>query len=204
MVSDKFNNSTEKVTILVLIKEIVKYQNYNFKPIEAEIISNEETVVLQKVEEVAEGIASEVSLTTQENARISGESHNEVTSMFNIPSFEEILKNVDKTQSVEERVYYILNAMGFENEFVIDQHFIYAIVDTGVRQKKIAFDIIFIKAYIDMKDTQKAKKKLSEFINRYANKNGFNERVTILSFLKELQKHIMLDNELEDFDDFTD
>ena len=126
--------------------------------------------------------------------------------MPEIKEFEEILASVDKTQSIIDRVRYVLNSMGLNKLAEEPQNYIVEIANTAVRKEKINLDTIFVDANINIpiEKTLEARMTFYDFINNFARKNGNAKDIKLLSFLSELQKIIMFENEIEKSSDFTD
>ena len=124
--------------------------------------------------------------------------------MPEIKDFEETLASVDKTQPVEERVRYVLGAMGLNNMSVKEQKQIVEIASTAVKKGRMAFDIIFVEANIPIEQTMTVRMTFSKFVNDFVQKYESGKKVKLLTFLSELQKIIMFESEIESFSDFTD
>lgn len=124
--------------------------------------------------------------------------------MPEIPSFEEVLGSVDKTQPIEDRVKYVLTAMGWNKKNAQEQQEIFAIANTAVRLGKMSFDIIFLKANIPMESSVKARMTFSKFINHFVKEYASDKKVKLLDFLKEMQEIVMYESEIESFADFGD
>ena len=62
-----------------------------------------------------------------------------------IKNFEETLARVDKTQPIEKRVRYILDAMGLCEENEENQNLIFKIAYTAMKIRNMDFNIIFVK-----------------------------------------------------------
>lgn len=124
--------------------------------------------------------------------------------MPEIKDFEETLASVDKTQPVEERVRCVLKAMGLSKMSAKEQKQIVEIASTAVKKGRMAFDIIFVEANIPIEQSMMVRMTFSKFINDFVQKYESNKKVKLLTFLSELQKIIMFENEIENFSDFTD
>jgi len=180
-VSEKLKN--ENATILPLLKAMAKYKNFSFvsESLEKEI-PKQEAVIEEK--------------RTDNDVKIECASKNS--------SLEEILSSVDKTQPIEERVRYVLNAMGLKEKSELEQQQIFEFANTAVRVERMNYDIIFLKANIQMEESMNARMTLSTFVNDFVKKYGSNKKVKVLDFLKQLQKNIMHSDEIERFDDFSE
>ena len=124
--------------------------------------------------------------------------------MPEIKDFEETLASVDKTQPVEERVRCVLKAMGLSKMSAKEQKQIVEIASTAVKKGRMAFDIIFVEANIPIEQSMMVRMTFSKFINDFVQKYESNKKVKLLTFLSELQKIIMFENEIENFSDFID
>ena len=122
--------------------------------------------------------------------------------MPEIRDFEETLASVDKTQPVEKRIRYVLEAMGLNKMTVKEQEQIVEIASTAVKKERIAFDIIFIETNIPIEQTMTVRMTFSKFVNDFVQKYESGKKVKLLTFLSELQKIIMFESEIENFSDF--
>ncbi len=187
------------VTALPFLNEISKYKNYSFgnakEHFEGENVTKYRTEDLtQDVKEKTEGF--DESLITKPRLKME--------CMPEIKEFEETLASVDKTKPVEDRVRYVLNAMGLKKMPAEEQKQIVEIASTAVRKEKMAFDIIFLEAKIPMNQTMDARMIFTKFVNDFVKKYESGKKIQLLTFLSELQKIIMLESEIESFSDFTD
>ena len=172
-------------------------KEYSFKEVEeysTEENSNEQEKKTTNIEEESDKIAEEVI----PKPRVKMEC------MPEIKEFEETLASVDKTQPVEERVRYVLGAMGLNNMSVKEQKQIVEIASTAVKKERMAFDIIFVEANIPIDQTIAVRMTFSKFVNDFVQKYESGKQVKLLTFLSELQKIIMFESEIESFSDFTD
>lgn len=186
-------------TIVTFLNTTRKYKEYSFKKAEEHFIKENSNVketkktmpnVEEKTEEAIDSVVSKPRVKME--------------CMPEIKDFEEILASVDKTQSVEERVCYVLRAMGLNNLNEKEQKQIVEIASTAVKKEKMAFDIIFVEANLPIEQTMEARMKFSKFVNDFAQKYEDGKKVKLLTFLSELQKIIMLESEIEKFSDLTD
>lgn len=185
------------VTILSFLNVTKQYKEYSFKEVEeysTEENSNEQEKKTTNIEEESDKIAEEVI----PKPRVKMEC------MPEIKEFEETLASVDKTQPVEERVRYVLGAMGLNNMSVKEQKQIVEIASTAVKKGRMAFDIIFVEANIPIDQTIAVRMTFSKFVNDFVQKYESGKQVKLLTFLSELQKIIMFESEIESFSDFTD
>lgn len=118
--------------------------------------------------------------------------------MPEVKEFEEILASVDKTQTVKERVQYVLNAMGLSNRTLEEQRQIVSFVSAAVPKKEMTFDRIIADAGISEEKSLAIRMALSEFLNDFVKRYGGSEPVKVLTFLSELQGIVMQENEIED------
>lgn len=185
------------VTILSFLNVTKQYKEYSFKEVEeysTEENSDEQEKKTTNIEEESDKIAEEVI----PKPRVKMEC------MPEIKEFEETLASVDKTQPVEERVRYVLGAMGLNNMSVKEQKQIVEIASTAVKKRRMAFDIIFVEANIPIDQTIAVRMTFSKFVNDFVQKYESGKQVKLLTFLSELQKIIMFESEIESFSDFTD
>lgn len=196
-VSEKLKEKS--VTMLPLLNAIVEYKGYSFKQKEEK--SEKENSTEQSTEEATEN-AEENS--EEANETVFSRPRVKMECMPEIKDFEETLASVDKTQPVEERVRYVLEAMGLSELPAKEQKQIIEIASTAVRKGRMAFDIIFVEAKIPIEQTMTARMTFSKFINDFVHKYESDRKVKLLTFLSELQKIIMFESEIENFSDFTD
>ena len=185
------------VTILSFLNVTKQYKEYSFKEVEeysTEVNFNEQEKKTTNIEEESDKIAEEVI----PKPRVKMEC------MPEIKEFEETLASVDKTQPIEERVRYVLGAMGLNNMSVKEQKQIVEIASTAVKKGRMAFDIIFVEANIPIDQTIAVRMTFSKFVNDFVQKYESGKQVKLLTFLSELQKIIMFESEIESFSDFTD
>ena len=196
-VSEKIKENS--VTILPLLNAIVEYKEYSFKQKEEQFEKENST------EQATEGATENAEENSEESIEaISSKPRIKMECMPEIKDFEETLASVDKTQPVEERVRYVLEAMGLSKLSTKEQKQIIEIASTAVRKERIAFDIIFVEAKIPIEQTMTARMTFSKFVNDFVQKYESARKVKLLTFLSELQKIIMFESEIESFSDFTD
>ncbi len=186
------------ITILSFLNVTKQYKEYSFKGVEDH--STEENSNKQEIEEttnVKEKIDEFDDGKTITKPRVKMEC------MPEIRDFEETLASVDKTQPVEKRIRYVLEAMGLNKMTVKEQEQIVEIASTAVKKERIAFDIIFIETNIPIEQTMTVRMTFSKFVNDFVQKYESGKKVKLLTFLSELQKIIMFESEIENFSDFT-
>ena len=187
-------------TMLSFLNVTKKYKEYSFK--EVEEYSTEENSSKQDVEKTTTNFEEK---TDKFNETVFPKPRVKMECMPEIKEFEETLASVDKTQPVEERVRYVLGAMGLNNMSVKEQKQIVEIASTAVKKGRMAFDIIFVEANIPIEQTMtKVRMTFSKFVNDFVQKYESGKKVKLLTFLSELQKIIMFESEIESFSDFTD
>ena len=183
-------------TLLAFLKATRLYKEYSFKKADEHFIRENSNVqeVKKKVPNVEE----------KSEKPISSDVSKMMECMPEIKDFEETLASVDKTQPVEERVRYVLRAMGLDNLNEKEQNQIVEIASTAVKKEKITFDIIFVEANLPVEQTMEVRMKFSKFVNDFVQKYESGKKVKLLTFLSELQKIVMLEDEIENFSNFTD
>ena len=186
-------------TMLSFLNVTKKYKEYSFK--EVEEYSTEENSSKQDVEKTTTNFEEK---TDKFNETVFPKPRVKMECMPEIKEFEETLASVDKTQPVEERVRYVLGAMGLNNMSVKEQKQIVEIASTAVKKGRMAFDIIFVEANIPIEQTMTVRMTFSKFVNDFVQKYESGKKVKLLTFLSELQKIIMFESEIESFSDFTD
>ena len=186
-------------TMLSFLNVTKKYKEYSFK--EVEEYSTEENSSKQDVENTTTNFEEK---TDKFNETVFPKPRVKMECMPEIKEFEETLASVDKTQPVEERVRYVLGAMGLNNMSVKEQKQIVEIASTAVKKGRMAFDIIFVEANIPIEQTMTVRMTFSKFVNDFVQKYESGKKVKLLTFLSELQKIIMFESEIENFSDFID
>ena len=186
-------------TMLSFLNVTKKYKEYSFK--EVEEYSTEENSSKQDVEKTRTNFEEK---TDKFNETVFPKPRVKMECMPEIKEFEETLASVDKTQPVEERVRYVLEAMGLNNMSVKEQKQIVEIASTAVTKGRMSFDIIFVDANIPIEQTMTVRMTFSKFVNDFVQKYESGKKVKLLTFLSELQKIIMFESEIESFSDFTD
>lgn len=177
------------LTTLTFLNVLGKYKDYSFgQEMSEEVITEHMTEENEKV--VEEQISAHVEENTSKN-RVKMEC------MPEIPHFEETLESVDKTQPIEDRVRYVLAAMGWEKKNAQEQQKIFDIANAAVRIETMTFDSIFLKANIPMESSMEARMTFSKFINDFVSEYAPEKKVKLLDFLKELQKIVMHESEIE-------
>lgn len=181
------------VTILPFLKIIRQYKDYSFKNAEKQQ-TVEENTTKQETEKKKLNIEEKVEEFDESPIP---KNRVKMECMPEIKDFEEILANVDKTEPVEQRVRYVLEAMGLNKIPVKEQKQIVEIASTAVKKERITFDSIFTN--IPIRQVMEVRLTFSQFINNFVQKYEGNKMIKILDFLEELQKTIMLDSEIERF-----
>lgn len=118
--------------------------------------------------------------------------------IFDLPCFQELIDCVDDTQPVDERVRTLLNAIGLNQRTGEEQHRILEVVNMAIKMKDIDFDAIGEKLEISTEDISGARMILSELLNVYIASNAPSVgKIKAIDFLKELQKVIMTQQEID-------
>ena len=124
--------------------------------------------------------------------------------MPEIDWFEEKLASVDMTQPIEARVHYVLESMGLNEKSPEEQRKIEAIANAAIKKENITMDIISVSAKLPLEKILNARLTFSKFIDDFVKKYGNGEKVKLLTFLSELQKIIVFDDEIERNLEFTE
>ena len=201
-INEKFRELGNSVTTLPLLYEIVRYKNFDFqnqseevpaKAIPEEILEDVE-VVSEEVTEAAENVP-EMS-KEQEDSTPKTRVRMKCMMGENI-AFEEALGNVDQTKPIEERVKYVLTAMGWSDDKNNKAHQqIFKIANAAVRLRKMEFDVIYSRADIPEYEQAEARMQFSKFINNFLIREPYHGfKVHVSEFLRELQSIIMLESE---------
>lgn len=177
------------ITMLPFLKAVVEYKDYSFKQTEEYDESTE-----QLAEEATRNI-EEISEEAKEN--VFSKPRVKMECMPEIKNFEETLASVDKTQAVEEKVRYVLEAMELNQLSDEEQKQIIEIASIAIRKKRMDWDIILGETKIPVEQKEIAHMAFSKFLNDFVQKYESERKVKLLTFLSELQKIIMLENELK-------
>lgn len=186
------------ITILSFLNVTKQYKEYSFKGVEDH--STEENSNKQEIEETTN---VKEKFDEFDDGKTITKPRVKMECMPEIRDFEETLASVDKTQPVEKRIRYVLEAMGLNKMTVKEQEQIVEIASTAVKKERIAFDIIFIETNIPIEQTMTVRMTFSKFVNDFVQKYESGKKVKLLTFLSELQKIIMFESEIENFSDFT-
>lgn len=168
--------SENSITILQLLKEVSKYKEYTFEH------SRFPEHVVQK--EKKQDVVNETENFNEINVI-------KMNCMPDIKEFEEILATIDKMLSVEQKVRYVLAAMGLNEKSVEEQEILVKIVSIAVEMENINLQRVFENAGIPDNDMLNVRMKLSEFINDFVKKYDKNRKIYVLTFLTDLQKIII-------------
>lgn len=185
------------ITILSFLNVTKQYKEYSFKGVEDH--STEENSNKQEIEETTN---FKEKFDEFDDGKTITKPRVKMECMPEIRDFEETLASVDKTQPVEKRIRYVLEAMGLNKMTVKEQEQIVEIASTAVKKERIAFDIIFIETNIPIEQTMTVRMTFSKFVNDFVQKYESGKKVKLLTFLSELQKIIMFESEIENFSDF--
>lgn len=118
----------------------------------------------------------------------------ETRCMPEIKELENIFANVDKCSFINERVRYVLEAMGLNNLPIEDQELIVKIANNAIKKRELSYDTIFVGTDIPQDMIKLSRLIFSAFINDFMQKYG-SEKVQLLTFLLELKKNILWDFE---------
>lgn len=125
-----------------------------------------------------------------------------------IPLFEEALGSVDKTLPIDERVRLVLVAMGLETLKLREKQEVFETANLAVRLKNMRLfmlrDIMYERTSIPpMYDWDEAVMVFSTFLNKFVRKHVHREEIKVEVFLRDLQKVILDESEIQSFDDFV-
>ena len=188
----------QSVPILSFLQVVKKYKEYPFKQI---LTKNEEIH-----EDISKRDATQEEKKEQQDERAENINENRVKMpcMPEIKEFEEKLAMVDKTQPVEKRIEFVLDAMGFKQLSEKNQKNIMEIATIAVKSSRMSYDIIAVKAQIQGDSLMTARMEFAKFVTNFAKKYDSSAQVKILDFLSDLQKIIMFESEIEDYSDLDE
>ncbi len=214
-VSNKFQEIKRDVSIMKLIKEIVGYQDFDFAAhktsAEPDIRQDQDCAakepltdqepVLETEETVNEASDGSEQPDTATSTRV------RMNCMHEIPEFEEALGRIDKTQPLTERVQYVLDVMGLQNQNSEDSQLFLQIANAAVESKELLeLDVlatdsaqkkiqenclatILSVAEISKENATIARMKMAAFIHNFAKKHWHAANsIKLLHFLKDLQQ----------------
>lgn len=114
--------------------------------------------------------------------------HAKMACMPENKEFEKTLATIDKTKPVEERVLYVLNAMGLNNIAENDQKMILEIANKAVKKETQELEDIFNECDIPQEQVMTARVTFAKFVNDFVEKHNGDKKVKLLTFLSELKK----------------
>lgn len=176
------------VSPMTFLYAIRKYRTYPFKLSET---AEESYAAEQKKanEQVSE--ESVQTAVTKCNEVVIPKARVKMECMPEIKDFEEVLANVDKTQSVKERIRYVLEAMGLETFELSERKRIIEYTSKRIVKKKADDDD---KANDDLINHMLMSKLISNFVKKY----DPDRKVSCNTFIYELRRIIMLESEIEE------
>ena len=157
-----------------------------------------------KKEKVEEKISFPEKEQQDERVENVNEKRVKMPCMPEIKEFEKKLAMVDKTQPVEKRIKFVLEAIGFNQLSEKSQKNIMEIATIAVKSSRMSYDIIAVKAQIQGDSPMTARMEFANFVNNFAKKYDSSAQVKILDFLSDLQKIIMFESEIEDYSDLNE
>ena len=173
------------ITLIPFLDIIRKYKDYPFSQeketsVEENVGQTENQTQMQNLEEKI----SDESIISKPRIKME--------CMPEIQEFEETLASIDKTQPINERIRYVLKAIGLSKLPADQQRQIIEVASIAVKSNEMNLESIFSVYGGEYGETRM---QFSKLINDYVKTHGSNEKVKILTFLSELQKVIMLENE---------
>lgn len=117
--------------------------------------------------------------------------------MPEIPYFEEILSKLDKTKDVEDRIKYVLNAMGLEKKCEQDRSKIIKISCELIKTRVITDEVFFTEESTVSEEELESRMIFSTFINEFVKNYDSQAKVRVKDFLKQLQQIVMTESELK-------
>ena len=186
--SNKISEKMKKysITLIPFLDILRKYKDYPFsQEKETSVEENVGQTVYQAPIQNLEEKNSDESIISKPRIKME--------CMPEIQEFEETLASIDKTKAISERIRYVLKAMGLNKLPVDHQRQIIEVASVAVKSDEMNLESIFSAYGGEYGETRM---EFSKFINDYVKKYGGNEKVKISTFLSELQKVIMLENEL--------
>ena len=173
------------ITLIPFLDIIRKYKDYPFS-------QEKETSVEENVGQTVDQAPIQNLEEKNSDESIVSKPRIKMECMPEIQEFEETLASIDKTQAISERVRYVLKAIGLSKLPADQQRQIIEVASIAVKSNEMNLESIF-NAYGG--EYGETRMQFSKLINDYVKTHGGNEKVKILTFLSELQKVIMLENE---------
>lgn len=174
------------ITIIPLLSALRKYKN-DFSEHE-EVQENTEC----KADETASGEAA--TIESDYNLPVS---RVRMDCMPEIPYFEATLSKLDKTKDVEDRIKYVLNAMGLEKKCEQDRSKIIKISCELIKTRVITDEVFSTEESSASDEELESRMIFSTFINEFARKYDPQAKVRVKDFLKQLQQIVMTESEIE-------
>lgn len=180
------------VTLLPFLNETKKYKEYSFKEVEEH--STEEQSSEQEMKNPTTNIEEK---SDQLDETVISKTRVKMECMPESKELEERLESVDKTQPIEKRVRYVLEAIGLNKMTVENQQQIVKIASIAVKKREMNLESIFFDANIPIENRRKVQMTFSQFINDFVERYERGKKVKLLTFLSELQNIIMFESEIE-------
>lgn len=175
------------VTIIPFLRTIRQYNKYPFRKTEEHFYGGNSF----------EQATIETTGTNLEKPNETPKPRVRMECMPEIRSFEEALASVDKTQPIEERVRYVLIQIGLNNTSITQQERIIKIASIAIRKEKIDIKAVLNKIGVSMEDATESRMIFSTLLNNFVIKYGADKKVTLSTFLSQLQRVIILESEIE-------
>lgn len=111
-----------------------------------------------------------------------------------IPCLNEIFISVDKNQSIEQRVTYILKSMGLNRIEYDMREMICKIANAAVitEENRMNIDFIMAKAVILPDNLMDARITFSKFINDFVKEHNCDQKIKLIDFLEQLRKAVIV------------
>lgn len=186
-VKAKFEKINDRITILMIIKAVIKYEISDFT--ENQPNSCDSTGEHQNSSDPTENQQNSSSFTgNQQNPQEEqkkNESEEEVT-CFDAGLY----NNLDEIEDTSEKIKAILNKMGLERKSLPDQQKIFKIALTATKSDDMDIDTIISKTDIPYDEYGYSRIIFSRFVNDYAARVGYTERIHLKEFLGRIKKNV--------------
>ena len=177
-VKAKFEKIDNRITILRIIKAVIKYEISDFT--ENQPNSFDSTGEQPKP---ADFTGNQQQHQEEQNEN---ESEEEVT-CFDAGLYD----NLDEIEDTSEKIKSILNKMGLEKKSLQEQYKIVKIAEAAIKSEDMDIDTIISKAGISHNEYGYARIVFCRFVNDYATRVGYTEKIQLKEFLGRIKKNVI-------------
>lgn len=219
LITEKFEECGETMTIMTLINTIMSYKTYEFSPQTAgdtppaeaeEVAEADADTPPTDVEEVTEAVADTPPADTEEVVEAGTDTPTADTEevaeadadtppvntaklegVLTLPCFDEIMKCAERISTIEGKIKFILASMGLNEESDEKRKDILKIALVAVTTKGLSDANIQKKTEMSEEKFAIARMQFSEFVNSYIGMHHPDQKVQLLDFLQSLQSAVL-------------